>query len=100
MLHVISSACILTYNIKIMAPSFRNVGRVTIFKFIYFFQTEEEYRAQYTCVRRSSSAEGDGDKEESYATPIYTAPPNLTLPEAMDWHTKGAVSSVMNQVSI
>ncbi len=32
--------------------------------------------------------------------PMYSHPPNLTLPEAMDWHTKGAVSSVKDEVSV
>ncbi len=29
---------------------------------------------------------------------LYHPPSNLTLPEMVDWHTKGAVSSVVDQV--
>lgn len=48
---------------------------------------------QYSCVKYSSSYE-DSDM------PLYKPPSNLTLPEMVDWHTKGAVSSITDQVGI
>ena len=74
-------------------------------------QTDEEYRAQYSCVKNPFGSRGLGhDKPPSHSlrkrrhsrSDIRTYQPplnaSLHLPDIVDWHTKGAVTSIKTQV--
>lgn len=50
---------------------------------------------QYSCVKYSSVELREG---ASPKVPFYRSPANVTLPDSVDWHTKGAVSTVTKQV--
>ena len=50
-----------------------------------------------TCVKYSSRELNSQEAEQTFLK-SYKPPINLTLPEMVDWNTKGAVSSVIKQV--
>lgn len=55
-------------------------------------QSEVEYQKQYGCIDHST---------DNGSTPLldYTPPTeDVSLPVAVDWHTKGAVAAVKDQV--
>ena len=51
---------------------------------------------QFSCVRYGSS--DLKDQQDSFIR-VYRPPYNYSLPDMVDWHTKGAVTPVMTQVS-
>lgn len=50
---------------------------------------------QFSCVKYSSN-----DLKAESSIPVYKGPFNYSLPDMVDWHTKGAVSPVMRQVRL